>query len=357
MSSERSTLDFSGQNVYVGIDVGRKSWSVSIHTEQFEHKTFVQPPDPEVLVRYLHKHFPGASYLCVYEAGYCGFWPQRALIAAGVKCIVVHPCDVPTTDKERKNRTDRVDARKLARSLRNSELEAVYVPSQAAQEDRSLVRSRQQLVKKLTRCKNQVKALLACCGFTPPADVGGTHWSRKWLQWLQELQFERPSGRQSLELLLVEFFFLREQIANVTRQIRALSEEEPYQELVALLHTVPGISLLSAMILLTELIDLDRFGDFDHLASYVGLKPGENSSGDKQSVTGLTHRRNPRLRALLIECSWVAVRKDPALTLAFSELTKRMKKTEAIIRIARKLLSRIRYVLKHREPYAMGVVN
>ena len=357
MSRERSTLDFSGQSVYVGVDVGRKSWSVSIYTEQFEHKTFVQSPDAEALVGYLHKHFPGACCTCVYEAGYCGFWPQRALSAAGVDCIVVHPCDVPTTDKERKNRTDRVDARKLARSLRNSELEAIYVPSQAAQEDRSLVRGRQQLVKKLTRCKNQVKALLACYGFTPPADVDGTHWSRKWLQYLQELRFERPSGRRTLELLLEEFFFLRDQIADVTRQIRALSTEDPYKELVELLRTVPGISLLSAMILLTELIDLERFGGFDHLASYVGLKPGENSSGDKETVTGLTHRRNPRLRALLIECSWVAVRKDPALTLAFSELTKRMSKPEAIIRIARKLLSRIRYVLKHREPYVTGVVN
>jgi transposase len=298
MSSERSTLDFSGQSVYVGVDIGRKSWAVSIYTEQFEHKTFVQPPDPESLVRYLGKHFPGACYKCVYEAGYCGFWPQRALSAAGVACIVVHPCDVPTTDKERKNRNDLVDARKLARSLRNADLEAIYVPSRAAEEDRNLVRSRQQLVKKQTRCKNQVKAFLACYGLTPPAEVAGGHWSRKYLQYLQDLRFERPSGRRTLELVLEERFFLREQIADVTRQIRALSTEEPYRELVQLLRTVPGISLLSAMVLLTELIDLDRFKDFDHLASFVGLTPGEDSTGGEQTVTQLGGRtQGPRAHA------------------------------------------------------------
>jgi transposase len=357
VTAKRSTLDFSGQSVYVGVDVGRKSWSVSIYTDQFEHKTFSQPPEAAVLVGYLHKHFPGASYKCVYEAGYCGFWPERALSALGVDCIVVHPCDVPTTDKERRNRTDRVDARKLARALRADELKAVYVPSRAAQEDRNLVRSRQQLVKKQTRCKNQIKALLACYGITPSSEADNPTWSRRYLEALQALEFERPSGQRTLELLLQELAFLRGQIADVTRQIRALASEEPYRENVELLRTIPGISLLSAMILLTELVDVRRFGDQDHLAGYVGLKPGEDSSGDKQTVTGLTHRRNAHLRALLIECSWVAVRKDPALLLAFSELTKRMKKAQAIIRIARKLLNRIHYVLKHRQPYVTCVVQ
>jgi transposase len=357
VASKRSSLDFSGQSVYVGLDVGRKSWSVSIHMDQLEHKTFSQPPEAAVLVGYLHKHFPGASYKCVYEAGYCGFWPQRALRALGVDCIVVHPCDVPTTDKERRNRTDRVDARKLARALRNGELGAVYVPSRAAQEDRSLVRSRQELVKKQTRCKNQIKGLLAFYGLMAPEQGSRQSWSHQYLEQLQALEFERPSGQRSLELLLQELSFLRGQIADVTREIRELAKEEPYRENMELLRTIPGVSFLSGMILLTELIDVTRFRDQDHLAGYVGLKPGENSSGDKQTVTGLTHRRNAHLRALLIECSWVAVRKDPALMLAFFELSKRMKKAQAIIRIARKLLNRIAYVLKHREPYVTCVVQ
>jgi len=111
------------------------------------------------------------------------------------------------------------------------------------------------------------------------------------------------------------------------------------------------------MVLLTELVDINRFKDFDHLSSYAGLVPGEDSSGDTERSTGLSTRRNANLRVLLIESSWVAVRKDPALMMAFVELSKRMPKNQAIIRIARKLLSRIRYVLRNRQYYETGVLS
>jgi len=100
-----------------------------------------------------------------------------------------------------------------------------------------------------------------------------------------------------------------------------------------------------------------RFRSPDHLASYVGLVPGEDSSSEKEVNTGISHRRNALLRVILIEASWVAVRKDPALLLAFSALARRMPKNRAIIRIARKLLNRIRYVLKHQQPYQPGIVK
>ena len=96
-------LSFEGQDIYVGIDTGKKSWTVTILTEQLEHKTFSQPPSPETLVGYLHKHFPLANYRCAYEAGYFGFWIHESLTSQGVDCIVVHPSDIPTRDKERCN--------------------------------------------------------------------------------------------------------------------------------------------------------------------------------------------------------------------------------------------------------------
>ena len=99
-------LDFTGQDIYVGLDTGKKSWKVCILTKDFEHKTFSKPPEPKVLVGYLRKHFPGAKYQCVYEAGYFGFWVHDALRQHGVECVVTHPADVPTKDKERRNRND-----------------------------------------------------------------------------------------------------------------------------------------------------------------------------------------------------------------------------------------------------------
>ena len=89
----------------------------------------------------------------------------------------------------------------------------------------------------------------------------------------------------------------------------------------------------------------------------MGSIPGEDSSGDMERTTGISPRRNPYLRNILIESSWMAVRKDPALLMAFSKLSKRMPKNRAIVRIARKLLSRIRYVLRNQESYETCVVS
>jgi len=111
------------------------------------------------------------------------------------------------------------------------------------------------------------------------------------------------------------------------------------------------------MTFLTELTSISRFSSLDRLASYVGLIPNTNSSGEKDNTTGITNRRNPSLRGILIESSWVAVRKDPALIMVFDRLCKHMTKTKAIIHIARKLLNRIRYVLKNQKEYVTAVVQ
>jgi transposase len=356
MQKKNTKLNFAGQEIYVGLDTGKKSWKVTILTKDFEHKTFSQPPKPEVLVGYLRKHFPGARYLCVYEAGYFGFWIHDALREQGVECIVTHPADVPTKDKERSNRNDTVDARKLARNLRNGELAALYVPTRKSLEVRTLVRTRMGMVKKQTRCKNQIKALLSQYGYAIPEDMVGSGWSRRFIDWLENLLFETEAGKQSLHILLEELKHLRQSIALLTRQIRTLGRQEPYRTQVELLDSIPGIGLLSAMTFLTEIVDINRFKNLDHLASYVGLVPGENSSGELERTTGISRRRNSFLRVMLVECSWVAVRKDPALLMAFNKLSERMPKNRAIIRIARKLLSRIRYVLKHQEYYETCVV-
>lgn len=349
-------LSFKDQDIYVGIDTGKKSWKVTIRTEHLNHKTFSQDPGPEILVKNLHSNFPEGNYHCVYEAGYFGFWICESLKKQGVDCIVVHASDVPTKDKERRNRNDGVDRRKLARSLQNGELIPLYVPSRESQEDRSLVRMRTTMVQKQTRCKNQIKALLSFYGLNPPIDLT-SRWSNNFICWLENIEFHRSSGKQSLKALLSELRHMRQSISDLTRDIRHLSRGESYREQVAYLKSIPGIGVTTAMVLLTEIVDISRFRNIDHLASYVGLIPGEDSSGDKEKHTGISRRRNQNLRRLLIESSWIAANNDPALTMSYNNLIKRMPKNKAIIRIARKLLSRIRFVLKNRKYYEPCVVS
>ena len=357
---EKSTkLDFTGQDIYVGLDVHKKNWKTSIFTSEFEHKTFTQDPEPEILVNYLHRTFPGATYHAVYEAGYCGFWICNELCARGIDCIVVNPADVPTKDKERKRKNNRVDARKLARSLRSGDLEAIYVPTIEALEDRSLLRSRRTASKEQTRWKNRIKAMLSLYGIMIPEQFREGNWSGRFIQWLESLSFKRHTGKETLLYYLEELKDARQTLVEFNRKIRALSQEEAYKNRAKNMRSVCGIGLISAMTFITELVDINRFRSLDPLSSYLGLVPSEASTGDDddQNVTGITPRSNRYLRSLLIECAWVAVRKDPALTMCYQQLIKRMNAEKAIIRIARKLLNRIRYVLKNNQEYVTAVVK
>jgi len=350
-------LDFTGQPIYIGLDVHRKSWSVSIFSKYGEYKTFSQPPEVDKLVHYLRLHFPGATYRSVYEAGYCGYWIYDQLREKGIQCIVVNPADVPTQNKERRTKRDRIDCRKLARHLRSGEIEGIYVPSRSKLEDRSLIRARLSMGRKQTRCKNQIKGILLFYGVVIPEEREMGHWSRRFIQWIEGIRMERASGDLALEIHLEELYHLRQMISKLNRAILALARTEPYRTWVCLLRSIPGISTLTAMILLTELGEITRFPSLDELSSYIGLIPDIQASGEKEHTGGITQRRHSQLRWMFIEASWVAIRKDPALQMAFHQYCKRMLRSKAVVKIARKLLNRVRYVLKNQTPYVPSVIE
>ena len=347
--------DYTGQSIFVGIDVHLKSWKIAIDTDAMSFKHFSQDPNPDLLARYLHQHFPGARYQAVYEAGYCGFWIHESLRRAGIECIVVNPGDVATKDKERVRKTDRVDASKLARELRSGNLEAIYVPSAEAASDRTLVRLRRSQVKKQTRIKNQIKALLRFYGIELPAQFEGRHWSRPFLNWLDQMSGGGSalgqSSRVALTYHLQELDQGRLRVLELTKQIQRLAQNDRYRLRVEYLVSLPGISTLSAMIWLSELVDISRFKNLDKLASYVGLVPSTHTSAEQGRDGGLTRRRHGTLRHILIESAWVAARNDACLAADFVALCKRMPKTRAIIRIARKQLARIFYVFREERAY------
>jgi transposase len=355
----KKKLDFTDEDIFIGLDIHKKNWTVSIYTRDFEHKTFSQNPDPKILVNYLHRNFPGANYHSVYEAGYCGFWIHEELKALGVESIVINPADVPTKDKEKRNKNNKVDCRKLARSLRNEDLEPIYVPHREALEDRFLVRSRRNIVKQQTRFKNRIKAILSFYGITIPEQFKQGRWSGKFIKWLEQIEMKSRSGKTALHIEIDELKHYREKTAIINREIKALSQTKLYKRRVKNLLTIPGIGMITAMTLLVEIVDIKRFKTSDNFAGFIGLVPGERSSGpeDKVNYTGLTNRCNKYLRSMLIESAWVAARKDPALTMYYYKLNKRMIGQKVIIRVARKLLNRIRFVLMNDQEYVPAVIE
>ncbi len=359
MPRTRKGLNFKGQKIYCGIDTHLRSWKVSIMTETITHKTFSQDPNPAILFAYLKRNFPGAEYFSAYEASYCGFAAHRKLEELGVKNIVVNPADIPTTDKEKKQKEDKRDSRKIAKTLRANELEGIYIPSKESEELRALVRYRKTFVKDISRGKNRIKSFLYFHGIEIPEATlqASKRWSNRFTLWLQNVILATECGDIVLQDLLEVNLLLRKRLLNITNKIRALSKSEKYSKVFNLLTSVPGIGPITAMTIIAELETIDRFSSFDKLCSYIGLVPNTNSSGDKEKVGSVTNRANRALRECLIESAWVAARIDPALLLAYNKLCERMKPNKAIIRIAKKLLNRVKYVLKNGKEYEHLVVE
>lgn len=358
MQTQRRELNFKGQNVFIGIDLHLLSWTVSIFTERLFHKKFNQPPQADILRKYLDRNFPNATYYSVYEAGFSGFWPHYALLKMGINNIVVNAADVPTSQKEKIHKNDNVDSQKLGRSLRNGELRAIYVPSLASLSERSLVRYRATVVKDMTRLKLRIKSFLYFYGikYPPQFEDRNTHWSNRFMKWLKELQLSNFVGQETFSLLIRQAEEQRALLLDTTRKVKELSSTEKHAHNMKLLRIIHGIGPITAIVLLTEIIDLSRFKNTDHLASFVGLVPGSHSSGEKDKNTEMTFRGNDFIKRALIESAWVAARRDPALSLAYHKYVQRMEPNKAIIRIARKLLNRIYFVLSKQEEYVTGVV-
>jgi transposase len=360
MQAQRNELNFEGQNIYVGIDVHLKSWTVCIMTEHLEHKKFTQPPHAEVLYNYLTRNFPGATYYSVYESGFSGFWAHRQLASFGINSIVINAADVPTKQKEKLQKDDAVDSRKLADSLRSRQLDAIYVPSESTQEERFLLRTRSALVKDMARFKQQIKSSLYFFGVHYPErfNNSGTHWSKNFMRWLkEEVSFTEESGKQSLNIQIQKVEEQRKLLLLVTRQIKSLAATEKYASNVNLLRSIPGIGLLTAMVLLTEMETVERFEDTDHFAAFVGLVPNRHSTGGVRNDGEMTFRGQAKVKKSIIESAWIAARRDPALSLAYNKYVQRMEANKAIIRIARKLLNRIYFVLKNRKEYVTCIVK
>ena len=128
MQNTSKQLDYSGQNIYIGLDTHLKNWKTTIRVGDTFYKTFSQDPSALVLSKYLHKHFPGGNYYSAYEASFSGFKAHRELLKLGILNIVVNPADIPTTDKQRKQKEDARDSRKIAEQLSGSNLVGIYIP-------------------------------------------------------------------------------------------------------------------------------------------------------------------------------------------------------------------------------------
>jgi len=349
-STQTNKLSFKGQLFFIGIDVHKKSWTVTIRVNGMHLKSFTMEPSASKLAKFLNKNYPGGIYYSVYEAGFSGYWLHYQLLDLNIKNIVINPGDVPISNKEKSYKDDVIDSRKLARELENNSLKAIYVPTLKQSATRQLSRLYALQSEQCRRTKMRIKSFLNYLGISIPVEVG-ERWTNRLIKWLERLEFKEEGLCYYLKQLTKDLKRKRKEMAKTIQKIKDHYAEE---EIIKLLRTIPGVGLITAFTFYAEIMDITRFSNQDKLASWVGLIPSLKSSGERVKVRGLNNRQNKLLKWRLIESAWVAIKHDPALTACYLEYVKRMSRQEAIIRIARKLLNRMRSIWIKREAYQKG---
>jgi transposase len=346
---QRNKISFKGQKIFLGIDVHAKTWEVAVLTESGYKERHPQEASSKSLFDFLKKHFPDGEYHAVYESGFSGFATYYALKEYGIDCVVTHAADVPTTQYEEVMKTDRIDAGKLARSLRAGEIRPIYIRERENIDDRSVIRIRKTIQKQLSGYKARVKHLLYCNGVEMPERFSkpGSYWSRAFIKWLKEDVRLLSSSRLSLDLLIRQVETIRMTLLDATKAMRNLGQTERYSKNCRLLMTVPGIGVSVTMCILTEIYDIRRFRNENQFASYLGLIPTCHNSGEKTSNGEKTFRGNKHLGPMIIEAAWIAVFRDYGLGMAYANYKQYMKPQEAIVKVARKMSNIIFSVLKN----------
>jgi transposase len=337
------------EDLFVGIDLHKHRWHVTIRTVDLELFSASIPGTWEALQRVLAR-YAGYQVQAVYEAGYFGFRLHDRLVAHGIPCLVTPPSLVP---QEYGNRvkTDRRDSSKLAHLLAKGMLKRVWVPSEEERYHRQVIRRRRQLVRDRVRTQSRIKAELRFYGIHLEEPRG--RWTQTYFETLRHFRFGNRWMQESFNRLLEQYEFLSAQIDKQTQLLKELSETALYRERVEILESIPGIGIISAMELLLELQDVSRFRRAEQLAAYVGLTPSQYSSADKVRMGRITGIGKNTLRSLLVEASWTLIRKDQAMREKYDRIKIRSGGKRAIVAIARTLLLRMRRMLLDKQAYAL----
>ncbi|MDA1142240.1 MAG: IS110 family transposase [Planctomycetota bacterium] len=337
--------------LFVGMDVDKPGISMAVSNWEegiiLNHRT---PYDASHILNFLNKRFPDTSIVFAYEAGPTGFGLFDQLTDAGFACLVVTPSLVPQNAMER-NKTNRLDARKLSLSLRGGELKGVRVPQGPYRRLRDLVHLRQVTTRHCSGTMCRIKMLLLNKGIEFP----GERWSQEVLAKLESAP-ELESLRFELDILLAQLRFRQQQKKEIQTEVRAhCRAHQELEEYVGYLETIPGIGFTTATEILARIGDPSQLKRCKELGCFFGLTPWESSTGDRQTKDHITGMGDGYARNLLIEAAWVAIRHDAELRGFFHRISSKHPKDRgrkiAIVAVANKLARRIYAVLKQRRAF------
>ena len=254
-------------------------------------------PDSEVVLAWVTR-LPGPVAV-TYEAGPTGFGLARAFASAGIRCEVVAPSKLERPPGDRV-KTDRRDARRLARLLHIGEVPAVRVPSVLEEDARDLVRAREAARGDLMRARHRISKLLLRHGMVY---CGGEAWTGQYERWLRGQRFDRPGTRAAFDEAFDAVLSVTARRDRRDKQITVTAARPEWAPMVSRLGAIRGIATLTGLGLAVEIGDWDRFTG-SSIGAYLGLVPSESSSGASRSQGPITKTGNTHARRLLVEAAW-----------------------------------------------------
>ncbi|MCA1371721.1 IS110 family transposase [Bradyrhizobium sp. BRP14] len=292
------------REAFVGIDVAKRHNAIAVavsgRTGEIRYWGEVEASDTgmrraiqRIAAKFEQIHF-------CYEAGPTGYGLYRLIRSLGHECIVVAPSLIPKKPGDRV-KTNRRDAISLARLLRAGELTAVWVPDEGHEAMRDLVRARASAVQMLRIHRQQVNAFMLKHGRSYP---GKRSWTMRYLRWLQEQDFGHPAHQIALQEMVEAVRTDKERVERLEIAIAEFVSNWSLAAVVHALQALRGIDLIAAVTFVAEVGDAGRFESPRHLMGYLGLVPGERSTGETVKRIGITKAGNGRVRALLVECAW-----------------------------------------------------
>ena len=292
--------------LYVGMDVHTTNYTLCCYSiEKDEVFSVVQmEPDYRNVLKYLAKVRAGqgneCQFLCGYEAGSLGYTLYHELTEHDVECVTLAPTSMPKTNRK-EIKTDKRDAKKIAKCLAYNTYSAVNIPTEEDNAVREYIRMRNDEKDTLKRIKQR---LLSFCKRHGKHFVESkNYWTQKHLAWLKKQDFGNAILQETFQEYLILYYQGCDKVEMYDKRIEELAHQERYEEKVRRLSCLIGIKTHSALAIIVETGDFKRFQKARNYSAYLGLVPGENSSGKSIQRTGITKAGNSHVRKLLIEAA------------------------------------------------------
>lgn len=291
--------------VYVGMDVHKESFTLCAYTLEKEKGSYSRrtPADYKEVLKYLEflrtVYGNDTIFVCGYEAGCLGYTLYHQLTDHHVDCVILAPTTMLEQRGKKRIKTDKRDAEIIGKCLAQHNYSPVHVPTASDEEVKEFLRMRDDHKLALKKVKQQILAF--CLRHNYRFD-GNSHWTAAHINWLKSLTPE-ALYKEILDEYLLTYTILSDKLERLDKRIEELAAKAEYKEAVKKLCCFIGVKTHTALSVIVEVGDFKRFASAEKFASYIGLVPGEDSSGDGQTRLGITKAGNRHVRMLLTEAS------------------------------------------------------